>query len=294
MLDCKSLMKLCRPHQYIKNTFVLIGMLFAHQWDIGSLLQAAWAFCAFSAAASAVYVLNDMVDVEADKAHPTKCHRPLASGVVSMKQAKQILVGLLAFALLPSLLAGQGWLVLIILAYVAMNIAYSLRLKHVVLLDVFVISAGFMLRILAGTVGLGIVPSEWLLLCSMMLTLFLGFSKRTSELMQSTAAEDGFQQKTRKVLDEYSPTLLTQLTSITAACTIISYGLYTVSPATVALHATHNLIYTLPVVIYGIFRYLYLTQRYAKGTDTARDLLSDKHLLGSAALWVVLTLGLLL
>lgn len=288
----KIWLKLLRPHQYIKNTFVLIGILFSHHWDMLSIVQAAWAFCAFSATASAVYVLNDIVDRNADRAHPTKCTRPLASGAVSVQAAFKCLFGLLGFAFLPSMLAGQGWLVLILLIYLVMNIIYSFSWKHIVLVDVFVISAGFMLRILAGTVGLGIEPSEWLLLCSMMLTLFLGFSKRTSELLQSEAAGN-FQQQTRKVLNEYSPVLLAQLTSITAACTIISYGLYTVAGTTVQIHGTNRLIYTLPFVIYGIFRYLYLTQRHAKGTDTARDLLSDRHLLVTAVMWVACTFGIL-
>lgn len=290
----KSWLKLLRPHQYIKNTFVFIGVLFAHQWDFYSLSWALWAFFAFSSVASAVYILNDIVDIEADKAHPTKCQRPLPSGKISVFWAKVLMSILLCIAFIPLLLIKKWLLVLILFIYFIMNIAYSLYLKHVVLLDVFIISAGFMLRILAGTWGLEIEPSEWLLLCGMMLTLFLGFSKRTSELMQSEQSEQAFKTSTRKVLAEYNYGLLNQLTAICAACTVMSYGLYTVSINTIQLHGTHQLIYTLPFVIYGIFRYLYMTQRHAKGTDTSKDLLTDKHLLINAILWGITTLWILL
>lgn len=289
----KALVKLCRPHHYIKNTFVFIGVLFAHQWEISMLLMALWAFIAFSLTASAVYILNDLIDIEADRAHPTKCQRPLASGAVSTTLAKKWLAGLMLTAIAPSLILGYWQLALLLLTYIGMNIAYSLRLKHIVLLDVFIISTGFMLRILAGTVGLGIAPSEWLFLCGMMLTLFLGFCKRTSELMHSEQAQNDFKSYTRKVLEDYSPALLNQLTGITAACTILCYGLYTVSPTTLQIHNTSSLIYTLPIVCYGIFRYLYLNQLHAKGTDTAKDLLTDKHLFITAILWVSATLGVL-
>lgn len=291
-MNITAIIQLLRPHQYIKNTFVFIGLVFSHQWNSVTILQAIWAFLAFSAVASAVYILNDMIDLEADRAHPSKCMRPLAAGLISLDCAKKMCIGLLLFSLLPSFIFGQFDLAVIIFLYFLMNIAYSLHLKHIVLIDVFVISAGFMLRILAGTIGLKIEPSAWLLLCSMMLTLFLGFSKRTAELMQSDTGDD-FKQYTRKVLHEYTSTLLTQLTSITAACTIISYGLYAVAPDTIKMHGTNHLIYTLPFVIYGIFRYLYLTQRHTKGTDTARDLLNDKHLLISAILWICSTWWLL-
>lgn len=288
-----SLIKLLRPHQYIKNSFVFIGVLFAHQWDSASLLMALWAFIAFSAMASSVYILNDLIDIDADKAHPTKKNRPLPSGKVSTTVAKALMFILLVGALIPLILASKWLLVAIIGLYFVINIAYTFALKHIVLLDVFIISAGFMLRILAGTLGLDIQPSEWLLLCGMMLTLFLGFSKRTSELMQSDRADDAFKNSTRKVLVEYNYGLLNQLTAICAACTVMSYGLYTVSEETIQLHQTSYLIYTLPFVIYGIFRYLYMTQRHAKGTDTSKDLLTDMHLLITAICWVIITLGIL-
>ena len=294
MKKFKYLLKLLRPHQYIKNTFVLAGVLFSRQWDIYTLLQAAWAFCAFSLSASAIYILNDLSDIEADRAHPKKRYRPLPSGKVSITTARKLAIILFLAAFIPTFLFNDWILVSILLAYIVMNIAYSLRLKHIVLLDVFVISIGFMLRLLAGTWGIGISPSEWLLLCGMMLTLFLGFCKRTSELLQSAMADDTFAEKSRRVLTEYNTAMLEQFTSITAACAIISFGLYTVSDQTIRTQGTSNLIYTLPLVIYGIFRYLFLLHRHGKGTDTAKDLFTDKHLLLTGSCWVGMTLVILI
>lgn len=287
-----SILKLIRPHQYLKNGFVLLGPLFAQQWDFITISQALSAFLAFCCMASAVYVLNDIIDIEADRAHPVKCRRPLPSGAVPLGVAKRLLGLLVAGALALSLLA-SGWVTLFVVSYFIINIFYSWRLKHVVILDVFLISSGFMLRILAGTVGLGIAPSVWLLLCGLMITLFLGFAKRRAELLMLESTDGANNGLTRRVLDDYSPEMLEQFLAVTAACTIITYGLYTVSPQTVAIHNTENLIYTLPLVVYGIFRYLFLLHRRAKGNDTAKDLLQDRHLLMTVAVWIMATLWVL-
>jgi 4-hydroxybenzoate polyprenyltransferase len=250
------------------------------------------AFLAFCAMASAVYVLNDIMDIEADRAHPVKCKRPLPSGAISIGMAKNLLVLLIVGSVILSLLAST-WVTLFVLTYFIINIFYSWHLKHVVILDVFLISSGFMLRILAGTVGLGITPSAWLLLCGFMVTLFLGFAKRRAELLMIEATEGTSNGLTRRVLDDYSPEMLEQFIAVTAACTIIAYGLYTVSPQTVAIHGSNNLIYTLPFVVYGIFRYLYLLHRRAKGNDTAKDLVQDRHLLVTVVAWIFTTLWVL-
>lgn len=284
--------KILRPHQYIKNCFVLLGLLFSHQWSFLTLFGAAQAFIAFCCMASAVYVLNDIMDIEADREHPIKRLRPLPSGLMSTSMAKGLLGCLVTASLVLSWLLSE-WIVLFVSIYFLMNILYSWKLKHVVILDVFIISAGFMLRILTGTVGLGIAPSAWLLLCGLMVTLFLGFSKRRAELLMMEASGSVSNNLTRKVLDDYSPALLEQMIAITAACTILSYGLYTVSLQTIALHGSDKLIYTLPFVMYGIFRYLFLLHHKAKGNDTAKDLLTDAHLLVTALGWVVATLWVL-
>lgn len=286
------MLKLLRPHQYLKNGFVLLGPLFAHQWDVLTLSHALLAFLAFCCMASAVYVLNDIVDIEADRAHPVKCRRPLPSGKISLNTAK----GLLGVLVVASILLSQlvsGWVTLFVAMYFIINIFYSWHLKHIVILDVFLISSGFMLRILAGTVGLGIAPSAWLLLCGLMVTLFLGFAKRRAELLMLESTESANNGLTRRVLDDYSPQMLEQFIAVTAACTIIAYGLYTVSPQTVEIHGSNYLIYTLPFVVYGIFRYLFLLHRHAKGNDTAKDLVQDPHLLLTVAGWVGTTLWVL-
>lgn len=287
-----NVVRLLRPHQYIKNGFVLLGVVFAHQWDNGTLAQALLAFLAFCAMASAVYALNDILDVEADRQHPKKRFRPLASGDISIRQGWAIVAALTLLSILLGLLVGRI-VPALLLIYLVINIGYSMRLKHVVILDVFIISAGFMLRILTGTLGLGIAPSHWLLLCGLMLTLFLGFAKRRAELLLLESMDSTSPASARRVLDDYSPVMLEQYTAVSAACTILSYSLYTVSQSTLAVHGSGELVYTVPFVVYGIFRYLFLLHHRAQGNDTARDLLTDSHLLATVACWIALTLVLL-
>ena len=286
-----ELLRLLRPHQWVKNGFVLVGLLFSdvgHDWKLrGSVLVAAAGFCLLS---SCVYIINDVFDREADRAHPLKRKRPLASGTVSMSQA-YVLAFVCGTAGLALGAMASALVVAILLAYLVLNLAYSAGLKNIVILDVFIIAAGFMLRIFAGTWGVDIVPSYWLLLCGLQLTVFLGFAKRRAELMASDgSASNGASQ--RAVLDDYSPALLDTMMAISAAGVIVSYSLYTVSPDTIALHRTDKLIYTLPFVLYGIFRYIFLVHR-RDGEDPARTLLTDAHMLVVGALWLGVTLCLL-
>ena len=279
-------LKLLRPHQWIKSGFVFVGLIFGHAWhDAGTVQQVVLAALAFSLAASAVYVGNDLADRERDRQHPQKCRRPLASGAIGVGAA--LAVGgvcllsacVLAWLVSPAVLGIVG-------AYLLLNIGYTLGLKHVVLLDVFIIAAGFMLRILAGTLGVGIAPSHWLLLCGLMVTLFLGFAKRRAELK----ALDGDAGGHRKVLEDYDPVLLDKLIGVCAAATIVTYSLYTVSADTATLHGTHQLVATVPFVVYGMFRYLFLLHRRAGGGDPAAELLHDVHLLGAFCGWLLAVL----
>ncbi|WP_018871994.1 decaprenyl-phosphate phosphoribosyltransferase [Thioalkalivibrio sp. ALJ16] len=289
----QSLIKLLRPHQYIKNGFVFLGVVFAHEWgEADTVLAASLTFLAFSAMASAVYVLNDIVDVEADRRHPTKCRRPIASGAIAVPTAWVIFAVAVVLALALAALVST-WVIALITIYLVLNVAYSWSLKHIVILDVFSIAAGFMLRILAGTLGLGIEPSQWLLLCGLMLTLFLGFAKRRAELADVRIERGETGEGARRVLDDYSVSLLDQFIAISAACTVLAYGLYTVSAETIALHGTDGLIYTLPFVIYGIFRYLFLLHARGGGNDTSRDLVTDPHLLATVAVWLGVTIAVL-
>jgi 4-hydroxybenzoate polyprenyltransferase len=286
-----QLLKLLRPYQWIKNGFVFVGLLFSDvgdDWKLrGSVLLAAAGFCLLS---SCVYILNDVFDRKADQAHPVKRKRPLASGTVGMSQAYALAFVCGAAGLALGAMA-SAIVVAILLAYLVLNLAYSAGLKNIAILDVFIIAAGFMLRIFAGTWGVNIVPSYWLLLCGLLLTVFLGFAKRRAELMASDGnGSNGASQ--RAVLYDYTPALLDTMMAISAAGVILSYSLYTVSPDTIALHRTDRLIYTLPFVLYGIFRYIFLVHR-RDGEDPAWMLLTDAHLLIVGALWLGVTLWLI-
>ncbi|EDZ67233.1 prenyltransferase, UbiA family [Nitrosococcus oceani AFC27] len=278
-----------RPQQWLKNSFVFVGMFFSHAWsDLPLIAQVIAMAVAFSLLSSAIYIINDLTDRESDRNHPIKQHRPLAAGIVGVGVAVRLAVILLMLSLGLGLWVSQAGL-LILLGYAFMNLAYSFKLKHVVLLDVFIIAAGFLLRILAGTVGVGIPPSQWLVLCSLMLTLFLGFAKRRAEIM---ALREG-KAEHRRVLAYYSPILLDKMITVTAACVLMSYGLYTMSPETIRVHQTENLIYTLPFVMYAIFRYIFLLHHRGKGGEPSRDLMRDPHILISVVGWMALTFWLI-
>lgn len=286
MKKSSELLRLMRPYQWVKNLFVFTGLLFGHAWhDPHLVTQAVIAFIAFCLASSAIYTFNDIIDLEQDKQHPKKCHRPLASGQVSISAAI-LLAALLGVSGLVLAYAASPAVFIILLGYALMNIAYSLWFKHVVILDVFIIATGFMLRILAGTLGVGIPPSQWLLLCGLMVTLFLGFTKRRAEII--ALADD----KTahRKVLEHYSPVLLDKMIGITAAGLIMSYSLYTMNPDTIRIHGTPNLIYTVPFVMYGVFRYIYLLHHQSRGGDPSHDLVRDPHLFIVVGAWLVVTI----
>jgi len=281
-----DLLRLMRPHQWVKNSFVLTGLLFGHAWhDAALVTQVLFAFAAFCLVSSTVYVINDIVDIEQDKHHPKKRNRPLPSGKVTVSSAAifAVLLGLSGFALAYF---ASPTVVYILLAYAIMNLAYSLRLKHIVILDVFIIATGFMLRILAGTLGVGIPPSQWLLLCGLMVTLFLGFSKRRAEIIALTTDKTAH----RKVLEEYTPVLLDKMIVVAAAGLIMSYSLYTMNPDTIRIHGTANLIYTVPFVIYGVFRYIYLLHQQKSGGDPSSDIVRDPHMLIVLAAWLLTTL----
>lgn len=279
-----ALIRLMRPHQWLKNVFVFAGLLFAHAWDNPELLQrTALAFAAFCCLSSLVYILNDWRDRADDAQHPTKRLRPLASGAVSPSAALVLAVALgaagVAFA------ANNPTLLLLLAVYVALNLAYSWRLKHVPVVDVSIIASGFMLRLLAGTAAVGIPPSRWLLLTGLFIALFLGFSKRKAETFHTPEQQ-------RAVLEHYPAALLDVLMAVTMTATITMYSLYATSAEAQAMHG-ERLVYTVPVVIFGLLRYAYQVHR-GRGEDVARDLLRDPWILLAGALWLVLFLGSLL
>src|ERR1043166_981349 len=280
---------LMRPQHWAKNGFVLLGAVFGNVWRQPQITRnAVLATAAFSLISSSAYITNDLFDRQNALNHPRKKTRPLASGEISVSAA--IVLNFILF--LAALILGYSvsTTVLVILAlYALLNLVYSMKLKHVVILDVFIISAGFMLRILAGTVGIGIPPSQWLLICGMMIALFLGFTKRRAELY--ALSENGSTH--RKVLNVYQPVLLDKFIVVTATCTVLTYSLYTMSAETIEYHHTRSLIYTVPFVVYGIFRYFYSLHTQTAGVDPAVELFRDPHILLAIVGWLLVTLWLI-
>jgi len=285
-----AFVELARPQQWLKNGFVLVGLFFGHAWGEPALAAAALgATAAFCLAASAVYAFNDARDAALDRGHPEKRDRPVARGTIAPRAAYAFSAALGAGAL--ALAAAWGLaLAAIVATYLALNVAYSAGLKRVPVLDVFAIAAGFMLRLLAGTTGIGIEPSRWLLACGFLLTLFLGFAKRRAEL--ALLAEDAAQH--RAVLEAYSTGFLDKAIMVCAAGMIVSYALYAVSADTAALHGTQLLILTLPWVLLGTFRYLYRLHYRGGGGDPAEELLRDPVLAAAVAGWLATTSWLIL
>ena len=272
-----------RPRQWTKNLLVFAGLIFSRGLHEPVLLaRSTLAFVLFCLLSGGVYLINDVLDAERDRAHPQKRHRPVASGrvrpSVAVAAGLLLLVGatLAAFAL--SLRLG-----VVALAYAALLTAYSIGLKHVVIVDTLIIAGGFVLRALAGVVVLDIEFSYWLLFCTILLALFLTFGKRRHELL----ALEGGATDHRPILSEYSPQLLDQMIAVVTASTLMAYALYTMAPDTHARLGTTRLPLTIPFVLYGIFRYLYLLYRRDLGGNPSEHLLTDRALLVAVALWGV-------
>ncbi len=281
-----DVLRLLRPHQWLKSGFVFVGLLFARAWgDLSLTFDVVIAAIAFIMVASGIYILNDFADRERDRNHPKKRLRPLAAQTVSIPAALTLMGLLFVAGLLLGLSVSLATLLLLIV-YVAVNIGYSLGLKHVVLLDVFLLASGFVLRILVGTLGVGIEPSKWLIFTGMMVALFLGLAKRRAELIKLKDSSVHH----RKVLQDYSDVFLDKAIVISATCTVMAYGLYTLSPSTIAIHGTENLLYTVPFVVYGVFRYLHLLHQSGGGGDPSKELVRDPHLFGVVIVWLVAVL----
>lgn len=281
--------ELLRPQQWVKNAFVLAGLVFGHAYDNpATVAAAALATAAFCLASGAVYAFNDCRDAARDRAHPDKRGRPVARGAIAPGEAYAISVACAAGAI--GLAAGAGgWVAAFVAGYLALNLGYSLHLKRVPVLDVFAVAAGFMLRLLAGTAGIGIAPSRWLFACGFVLTLFLGFAKRRAELAR--LAEDAGQH--RAVLEAYTLVFLDRVILLCAAGVILSYALYALAADTAAVHGTGWLIVTLPWVLLGTFRYLYRLHFRGGGGDPAEELFRDP-VLGLAVLGWIATVLLLI
>jgi len=288
-----------RPDQWVKNVFVIVPLIFSKNlFDVhlfsGSLLT----FISFCFAASSVYIVNDIADKDHDRIHPIKKNRPIAAGQVTTSEGLTIATVLFCLSLLLLILGGvrKGAIIPVVL-YVVINLLYSFRLKTIVLIDVFVIAAGFILRIIAGGYAIDVKISSWLIMTTLFISIFLGIAKRRSEFVHVSNGSEEISQEgvqsalpaesqTRWVLHDYDLSLIDQILSISAASVIITYALYTVSERTVKAFGTEALIYTTLFVVYGIFRYLYLIHKTGIGESPTNALLTDRPMLINIFLFV--------
>jgi len=277
-----------RPRQWSKNLFVFAGLIFSQSLFTPLVWPALGAFLIFCALSGAIYVFNDLADVEKDRVHPTKRNRPIASGALAAPTAAVLgvvlLVGSLVAAFRLSVPFG-----LVAAAYAILLTAYSLWLKHLVILDVLTVAAGFVLRAVAGAAAIAVEISGWLVICTILVALFLALGKRRHEYrtLRGDAAAH------RPILAEYSESFLDQMVAVVTASTVTAYALYTMSPETVAKFHTRLLPVTLPFVLYGIFRYLYLLYRRELGGNPSDLLLNDRALLVNTVLWMLALLAII-
>ena len=287
MMKILKLIELIRPKQWIKNVFVFAPILFAGElFQFDALIKTIYAFFAFCGASGLVYIINDISDIESDRYHKEKRFRPLASGVITIRQAQIFFVFILAITVLISVKLNWGFIISATI-YFIINLLYSLKVKDVVLLDVFFISFGFMLRIIGGGAAITVQISSWMLLTAIFLCLFLAISKRRAELTQN---DKNSLEKQRKVLLEYDITFADQMNTIAATGTIICYALYTVSEKAIRTFNTENLIYTTPFVIYGIFRYLYLLHKKNLGESPSEVVTKDVPLIINILLYLAISI----
>jgi 4-hydroxybenzoate polyprenyltransferase len=264
-----------RPRQWTKNVAIFAALVFSQRlFELKFLLDTILAFLLFCLLSGSVYILNDLIDLEQDKKHPQKSKRPLASGKLSPSVA--ITVG--TIIMVVSIAASYRLSIpfgMVATSYLILQIVYSFYLKHLVILDVFCVAAGFVLRVVGGAEVIQVPISSWLLICTILLSLFLAMSKRRHELI---LLEDNAVHH-RKILYEYSPYFLDQMISVVTSSTVVAYALYTMSEETVKKFHTDNLKFTIPFVIYGIFRYLYLIHQKNEGGSPERILLTDKPII---------------
>ncbi|MDP9366089.1 MAG: decaprenyl-phosphate phosphoribosyltransferase [Chloroflexota bacterium] len=282
-----AVVRALRPLQWTKNGVIGAAVVFGHRLgDPESLARTILAIVVFCALSSGVYLVNDVRDAASDRLHPLKRRRPIAAGELRPTTALAVAGGLVLAA------AVGGWLVrpaflIVAAAYVVLMVGYTLGLKRLVILDVFAIAAGFVLRAAAGAVAIDVAISPWLLVCTMLLALFLGFGKRRNEL--STLAADAAAHRAN--LDSYSIPLLDQLIGITASATVMAYAFYTFDAA--AVPASHAMMLTIPIVTYAVFRYLYLVQGRGLGGSPEALLFADRSLLASIVVWGLASIGIL-
>ena len=285
MKTFREYLKLLRVKQWTKNGFLFAALIFSKSFLIRMYtFKVFLAFCIFSLLASSIYILNDIRDRDRDKYHPQKRNRPIASGKISIKTGLTISFFLLIISLTSSFALSTSFFEICI-TYLIINLLYTYFLKNIVILDIFCISAGFLLRVLAGAAVISVSISQWLIICTILLSLFLALSKRKIEITLISKNESDL--KHREILGEYSHQFIDQMIGIVTSTTLISYILYTTSGTTIKKFGTTHLIYTTPFVLYGIFRYLYLVYSKERGGNPTDEFLSDIPLLINAIFWLI-------
>jgi 4-hydroxybenzoate polyprenyltransferase len=279
----RGLILAARPGHWVKNLVIFAALIFARVYgDTNKVGLTLLAFIAFCLGTSAVYIINDIIDRENDKNHPIKCKRPIASGIVKVPIAT-LVSAILLFAGLGLALWINVETFIVLGLYIIINYAYSIYIKQLVILDVMSIALGFVLRAIAGGVAIAVPVSPWLLVCTSLLALFLGFAKRRHELSLLSTDATGH----RKSLEHYSIPFLDQMTSVVTSSTVVAYSFYTLSPETIQHLHTQWLFLTIPFVLYGIFRYLYLIFKREEGGNPTKLLLTDPPLLVCVLLWFI-------
>lgn len=278
----KALIRSLRPAQWLKNGFVLAPIVFSGRAGDGDAwLRSLLAVAAFCAASSATYLLNDVLDREADRQHPSKRTRPIASGELSVAAALAAAALAAVLAVAAAFVLG-GWFPHVLGGYLVLTVLYSALLKELVFIDVLVVAAGFVLRVVGGAAAIPVPVSRWLLLCAYLLALYLALGKRRAELALLGEGAGNH----RVVLGHYTLPLVDQAISVVLGATVLAYTLYTVAPETVAKVGSEGLMVTVPVVLYGLLRYLYLLHRQELGGSPTRVLMLDRPLLSCVVVWL--------
>lgn len=278
-----AILRTARVYHWVKNLVIFAALVFAQKYtDPGSVLLALRGFLAFCLASSSIYFFNDIADRKQDQLHPAKRNRPISSGKISPGFAWAMAIVLFAMAFVLSVSISHSFMYYFFF-YIILNIAYSLGLKNLVIIDVMVLATGFVIRAVAGAVAIEVPISSWLLVCTILLALFLGFAKRRHELI--FLGEDAARH--RQALAHYSPKFIDQMISVVTSSTVVAYTFYTLSPEIKEKFGTDSLVLTVPFVLYGIFRYLYLVHQKDEGGNPTLLMVTDIPLLVCVALWIV-------
>lgn len=280
LVKIKTSIRLMRPKHWIKNMFIFFALIFSRNlFNLDAVGASITAFIAFSFAASFVYIINDMKDIEKDRAHPRKKNRPLASGEIKSGLAIIIAFINIFIAIGLSYLININTMIIVI-AYILINILYSFKIKHIVILDVIFIAIGFVLRVMAGAIAINVEVTSWILLTSFCISLFLGFGKRRNELVLLQKIQDNY----RPVLDSYDFKLLDNMITSSASLTILTYGLYTIDKSVIERFNTDKLIFTVPFVIYGVYKYMHILYKGNAG-DPVEVVTKDPYIIINVLLW---------